>query len=182
MDVADADGESVDAGFGNESRGLIRIGRGSRHGTGGAVLVAGDVAEFGFDPGSVRVGGDDGLLGEFDVVGERELGAVDHHRAVAGIEAVSDLVEVARVVEVHTDVSRRVVGELDGSGDQGIAINVTERGRADLGDDGLAGPFARGDDRFEPDDVIGNGRHNGAVLGPSGPQLTNADTEANAEL
>ena len=146
VDVADGDGEPVDVGGLDELGGLGRVGP-SRVADGDAVLVAGDVAEFGFERDAVPSGEAAGLAHELDVVVEGEGGAVDHEGIEAGVDGGGEFGGGVGVVEVEGGPRAAAVGErierLEGAAGDGRggfdAADLVEAGAVELEQDGLAG-------------------------------------------
>jgi hypothetical protein len=107
VNVADSDGQDVDAGGVNKPGGVCRVGHDPSFRFDGPVLVTGQRGEFGLDPRPVPAGEFHHGVGSFDVVVEWVMGCIDHHRVVAGVQALGDFIEVTGVVEVDAQMSDR---------------------------------------------------------------------------
>ena len=138
-----------------------RVGHGlGRRGVDGHVLVTRHGAQLGFDPGPGRVGQRHRGPGELDVVLEGQMGPVDHHRAVAGLDALLDLGQVPAVVEVDPDRRVRLAGGVQGDADQRGPPGVVEVAGPGEHDHRAAGLLRGGDDRLHHLEVVGGeGRH-----------------------
>ena len=109
VNVADGDGEPVHVGFPDEPGGLVWVreppARGKKLIVGGerAGLVAQHGAELRFDRDARGMG----YLGDppaaLDIPIERQAGAVDHDRAVAGVDRPADHVFVINLLIVLVD-------------------------------------------------------------------------------
>ena len=145
VDVADGDGEPVDAGDLDEFGGLGRVGP-SGFADGDAGFIAGDVAELGFERDAVPSGEAAGFADELNVIIEGECRAVDHEGIEAGVDGGGELGGGVGVVEMEGR-PRRMLGEaialFEGGADHGgsgfDAADLLEAGAVELEQDGLAG-------------------------------------------
>src|SRR6266508_2141671 len=93
--------------------------------------------------------------GERDVLGERQVRAVDHDGGVAELDACGDLVEAAAVVQVHPDVAVTRVRRVQSQTREMLATGIAEAARASLEDDGHAGRLRHRADRLCGLQVVG---------------------------
>ena len=134
-----------DAGELHESHRLVQVGEATGLGRGGDVLAAGDVAELRFDGSRKSLGARLRPLDERDVVIERKLRAVGHHRAGPELERRLDQIGIGDVVELDAGPRRRALrGRADA--DQQL---VASRGREGLATDQQHDPDVASGGRIE---------------------------------
>ena len=155
MDRAEGRSEAIDMGFLHE---LDAFARNGIHAFGNDfVFLAADLAEFRLDAHAARMGIVDYLLDEGDVLFERELAAVDHDRAIAGIDGGLAPLEAGAVVNVDGHRDRDVVvmhvGE-DHVDDDVVAAHVSGRAFADAEDDRGLEFLASVEDGAHPFEVV----------------------------
>src|SRR5579884_36306 len=135
VDVPDRDGEATGAGLPDELLRFVRVGQSAPGDGPGDVLVALDAAELRFDAAAVLHGDIGGGRDEGDVLAERQVRSVCHHRADSEAERCLDHVEVAHVIELHARKRRMVLCVRRKSGDEPLSVHSGELRRADEQDD-----------------------------------------------
>ena len=153
MDGAHRCGEDIHTGAVHELHRLRWIGELPRRYAGRRIFVARERAELRFDPhpGIVCVGYD--RTGECHVFGERQLRTVDHHRGISRRQAVTNLLQIGRVVQVDPDRHRRVTGGGQRRRRKHRTRRLTVGAGTGLQNDRQASPFRRV--TYSPDGLQG---------------------------